>query len=449
MEKADICRVSYPDDAARFFSAMRRLPWAVWLDSGAAAAGGRYQIMTAAPRTTLVSREGVVERTEGGRTQRSRRDVFDALDRELRASLRWRHRDCLSWAGLSAISPTGWANGWRPTAIPRAASRLPEAAVGIYDWAVILDCRRTQAWLVSAEGDAQVRRRWLEDTVGAEPPVLKPFRARGALVQDPESDAYAEAFTRVQRYIRDGDCYQVNLARRFQIPCDGDPLEGYGRLRKHSPAPFGSYLEYPFACVLSNSPERFLSIRDGRMQARPIKGTRPRGRSPEVDAARRRELGASAKDRAENVMIVDLLRNDLGRHAVPGSVRVSDLCAVESFATVHHLVSTVEAEVRGGATAAEVLRDCFPGGSITGAPKQRAMEIIAELEPGAREIYCGCIGYLGFDGAMDTSIAIRTGVAADGVLTYWAGGGIVSDSQCDAEFQETLHKAEAFARLLA
>ncbi len=448
MEKASICKVAYPDDAARLFSALRSLPWAVWLDSGAATAGGRYQILTAAPQATLVSREGVIERTEGGRVQRRRGDVFDALGRELRARPLAASR--LPFVG-GAIGYFSYGLGERlaPHRIPRAASHLPEAAVGIYDWAVVLDCRRTEAWLVSAQGEARARRRWLEDRVRAGSAAPRPFRARGALVQEPASEAYAAAFSRVQRYIRDGDCYQVNLARRFRIPCDGDPLEGYGRLREHSPAPYGAYLEYPFASVLSNSPERFLNIRDGRVQARPIKGTRPRGRSAEADAARCRELATSAKDRAENVMIVDLLRNDLGRHAVPGSVRVSELCAVESFATVHHLVSTVEAETRGGATAAEVLRGCFPGGSITGAPKQRAMEIIAELEPAAREIYCGCIGYLGFDGAMDTSIAIRTGVVADGLLTYWAGGGIVSDSQCEDEFDETLHKAEAFARLLA
>ena len=448
MEKASIRKIAYPDDEARFFSAMRRLPWAVWLDSGAASAGGRYQIMTAAPRATLVSREGVVERTEGGRMQRTRQDVFEALDRELRARPLAASR--LPFVG-GAVGYFSYGLGERlaPHPIPRAPSYLPEAVIGIYDWAVILDCRRAEAWLVSAEGEAGVRQRWLEGIVGAGPATLQPFGPRGALTQKPDSEAYAKAFSRVQRYIRDGDCYQVNLARRFHIPCGGDPLEGYGRLRGNSPAPYGAYLEYPFASVLSNSPERFLSIRDGRMQTRPIKGTRPRGRCPETDAARCRELAASAKDRAENVMIVDLLRNDLSRHAVPGSVRVSDLCAVESFATVHHLVSTVEAEVQGSATAAEVLRDCFPGGSITGAPKQRAMEIIAELEADAREIYCGCIGYLGFDGAMDTNIAIRTGVVADGVLRYWAGGGIVSDSQCEAEFEETLHKAEAFARLLA
>jgi para-aminobenzoate synthetase component 1 len=200
--------------------------------------------------------------------------------------------------------------------------------------------------------------------------------------------------------------------------------------------------------VLSNSPERFLEVRGEAVETRPIKGTRPRDADPTRDAALAAALAGSAKDRAENLMIVDLLRNDLGKSCEPGSIAVPRLFEVESLATVHHLVSTVTGRLRTDRDAVDLLRGCFPGGSVTGAPKHRAMEIIEELESHRRGIYCGAIAYLGFDGAMDSSIAIRTLVVGNGAARFWAGGGIVADSQLDAEYHETLVKAAAIARLL-
>jgi para-aminobenzoate synthetase component 1 len=207
-------------------------------------------------------------------------------------------------------------------------------------------------------------------------------------------------------------------------------------------------LTTPFAKVLSSSPERFLQLRDGGIETKPIKGTRPRGGCPESDSVLAMELSESTKDRAENLMIVDLLRNDIGRVCQPGSVQVPKLFDVESYATVHHLVSTVTGHLAAGQDAPALLRACFPGGSITGAPKIRAMEIIEELEPHRRGVYCGAIGYLGYDGGMDTNIAIRTLVHSDGVIRFWAGGGIVHDSDVEAEYRETFDKAEALLRLL-
>jgi para-aminobenzoate synthetase component 1 len=275
-----------------------------------------------------------------------------------------------------------------------------------------------------------------------------PFRVRSAITTNLDAAAYRRAFGRIQTYIRDGDCYQVNLARRYVASADGDAWTAYRCLRSRNPSPFGAYLHLPFCRVLSASPERFLELRGDRVETRPIKGTRPRAADPARDAALARELAASAKDRAENLMIVDLLRNDLGKSCVPGSIAVPRLFEVEHHPTVHHLVSTVTGRLRPDRDAIDLLRGCFPGGSITGAPKLRAMQIIEELEPHRRGLYCGSIGYIGFDGAMDTNIAIRTLVCSEGIARFWAGGGIVADSDCDAEYRETEDKAAALLRLL-
>ncbi|MEO7726326.1 MAG: aminodeoxychorismate synthase component I, partial [Burkholderiales bacterium] len=253
---------------------------------------------------------------------------------------------------------------------------------------------------------------------------------------------------RVLDYIQAGDCYQINLAQRFAAPATGDPWLAYQALRVINPAPYAAYLNTPHGQVLSASPERFLKLERRRVETKPIKGTRPRAGHPRVDAELAAELKASAKDRAENVMIVDLLRNDLSKNCEPGSVRVPRLFDVESFATVHHLVSTVTGTLRQGHDALDLLRGCFPGGSITGAPKLRAMQIIEELEPHRRGVYCGAIGYIGCDGNMDLNIAIRTLVYAGGSVRFWAGGGIVADSRLEDEYQETFDKAAAILKML-
>jgi para-aminobenzoate synthetase component 1 len=253
----------------------------------------------------------------------------------------------------------------------------------------------------------------------------------------------------VREYILAGDIFQANLSQRFQAPLAEPPFSLYRRLRRMNPAAFGAYFDFGQAQALSVSPERFLSL-DGRaVETRPIKGTRPRGYAPMHDALLGRVLAESDKDRAENVMIVDLLRNDLSRVCRPGTVRVPELFALEQHPTVHHLVSTVVGELEPWADAVDLVRATFPGGSITGAPKVRAMEIIAELEPTRRKVYCGAIGYVSVSGAMDTSIAIRTAVAHRDQVYFQAGGGIVADSDPESEYVETLDKARGIIRTLA
>jgi para-aminobenzoate synthetase component 1 len=248
-------------------------------------------------------------------------------------------------------------------------------------------------------------------------------------------------------YVHAGDCFQVNLSQRLLAPATLPPLALYARLRERNPAPFAGFFALDAdTAVLSASPERFLRVRDGVVETWPIKGTRPRGVTPEEDAARRDELRTSAKDRAENVMIVDLMRNDLGRVCRYRSIETPVICRVETFRYVHHLVSEVRGRLREGLGLVDLLRAAFPGGSVTGAPKVRAMEIIAELEPTSRGPYCGSLGYLGFDGAMDSNLLIRTLTQARGWLQFPVGGGIIADSTPAGEYDETLHKAAGLLR---
>jgi para-aminobenzoate synthetase component 1 len=261
---------------------------------------------------------------------------------------------------------------------------------------------------------------------------------------------YLSAVARVKEYILAGDIFQANLSQRFEAPLREEPWTLYRRLRTINPAPFSAYLEFDDIAVASASPERFLRLdTDGQVETRPIKGTRPRGMGPMHDAMLGRALAESEKDRAENVMIVDLLRNDLSRVCAAGSVRVPELFALEHHPTVHHLVSTVVGRLAPVHGAADLLRATFPGGSITGAPKVRAMEIIAELEPTQRAVYCGSIGYLSVTGALDTSIVIRTYLTLAGSVYFQAGGGIVADSDPEQEYRETLDKARALIEALA
>ena len=364
---------------------------------------------------------------------------------------------------------------------------IPDVVLGLYDWVIAWDHRLDTAWVVSTglpeTGAAQaVRARERlamvqERLRGPARPAPRLPRApsgdgtrphAGALVEAPSYPVlgvdgaeavglrstfthrgYLDAVARVREYIVAGDIFQANLSQRLQAPLVEPPFELYTRLRDRNPAAFAAFLDFEDVRVLSASPERFLRLDERHVETRPIKGTRPRGLGPMHDAALGRALSESDKDRAENVMIVDLLRNDLSRVCRPGTVRVPELFALEQHPTVHHLVSTVVGELDAAADAVDLLRAAFPGGSITGAPKVRAMEIIAELEPSRRGVYCGSIGYLSVTGAMDTSIVIRTYLALRGRVYFQAGGGIVADSDPELEYRETLDKARALIGALA
>ena len=367
---------------------------------------------------------------------------------------------------------------------PRYDDRgIPDVLLGLYDWAIAWDHAAGKAWAISTgmpeTGAARAERAARRLTfvkerlaVGRDawglPERLHRFVAQGGPARPARSTApsypvpdlpgvrsnftrpgYLEAVTRVIEYIFAGDIFQANLSQRLEAPLAGTPLELYRRLRRRNPAPFAAFLDYGDMVIASSSPERFLRVDDGRqVETRPIKGTRPRGVGPEHDAALALALAESDKDRAENVMIVDLLRNDLSRVCRPGTVRVPELFAIEHYATVHHLVSTVVGELAPEYDAVDLLRAAFPGGSITGAPKVRAMQIIAELEPTARGVYCGAIGYVSVTGALDTNIVIRTYLVRGRDVYFQVGGGIVADSDPEQEYRETLDKARGLVAAL-
>ena len=374
--------------------------------------------------------------------------------------------------------------------IPRAKQdefQLPDAWIGLYDWTLAWDAETNRCWLISQgwpETDpgsrlqrARARVEWVlarlqqdghrdrlpislcgvksksnssplpslhvDELIGQPVPGDHPLRS------DFQPDEYRAAVSRAIEYIRAGDIFQVNLSQRLLAPWERDPVELYLRLRDRNPAPFAGYLACDDWAVVSASPERFLQMSaGGEVETRPIKGTRRRGLFPEADLFTGDELRESAKDQAENVMIVDLLRNDLSRVCRPGTIRVPQLCAVETYETVQHLVSEVRGQLRPGQTVWDLLAACFPGGSITGAPKIRAMQIIAELEPTVRGPYCGSLFYLSATGDCDSSILIRTFVVRRGWAQCSVGGGIVVGSDPELEYQETWHKAEGMLRAL-
>jgi len=327
----------------------------------------------------------------------------------------------------------------------------PDLAFGWYDAAVVEDCQHGRAWLVGRP-DAVVRLRANLALGRDRAATAPPSSGRTPLRANMSRERYLAGVDRARRYIEAGDIYQVNLSQRFSTLCSDSGFDLYGTLRRVSPAPFSAYLdlrdELSGVEILSSSPERFLLADGSYLETRPIKGTRPRGATEAADRALAAELLASSKDRAEHVMIVDLERNDLGRVARTGSVAVPELARLESYRQVHHLTSTVTAERRGGVGLEALLRATFPGGSITGAPKIRALEIIDELEPTVRGVYTGSIGYVSAHGRLDLNIAIRTITLADGVAHLHVGGAIVHDSEAEAEYTETLDKARGMARAL-
>lgn len=438
----------YRADAATCYAAIADLPWAVWLDS---AGLGRYDILCAQPVATLVTRGAETEITDAAGRRYSSDDPFDLLRQQLGEP--GTTMPGIPFSG-GALGYWGYDLARHMMLLPARTQDeecLPDMAIGIYDWAIVLDHQEKTAQLVSqlrfAETETLLSGILYRLQQAGKLPV-DTFSVQGRITSNFTPDSYAAAFAKVQNYLQAGDCYQVNLAQRFSATASGEAFAAYLSLRGLSPAPYSAFLNLPFVQILCASPERFLRVQNGGVETKPIKGTRPRSSDRQQDRQLADELRNHPKDRAENLMIVDLLRSDLGKSCVPGFVHVPKLFEIESFANVHHLVSTVEGRLAEGRDALHVLRDCFPGGSVTGAPKLRAMQIIEQLEPDHRGIYCGAIGYAGFDGDMDSNIIIRTLVYSDNKISCWAGGGIVADSDRAAEYQETLDKAAGMLQLL-
>lgn len=471
--------ITSPPPPFEAFKRIAHLPRAIFLDSvHPHKRYGRYSFITAEPFEFIIGREDkffVVTRHGKKRLD----DIFAYIGQALRS-----HRAPLLeelppfQGGVAGIFAYDLAHQVERLERPRYDEfRVPEVALGMYDWVLSYDLVKERAWLVALclstqeearqeriarEKIARIRRLVLSTNWASEvasPGSREVLRTDElapewvvpdlkGLVSNFSKEAYLKAIEKALEYIYAGDIFQVNISQRLLYPWRENPLPIYERLRGSSSALFGGYFDMGKCLVLSSSPERFILVQGQKVETRPIKGTRPRGESPAQDRAIKAELSANPKDRAENVMIVDLLRNDISKVCVPGSVKVEELFKVETTPYVHHMVSTVTGLMEPEKTAADLLKACFPGGSVTGAPKVRAMEIIAELEPTARGPYCGCMGYIGFAGAMDTNILIRTVTLARGWMQFPVGGGIVAQSSPELEYEETIHKAQGIARAL-
>lgn len=428
----------------------------IFLDSGMDPERlGRYSVITWAPFKTFESKKNRIKIADEKEVLEFTGNTFDALN-ELYKAYQVETQSELpfigGFAGYFGYDLCHQVEKLKITTVDD--TDLPDCVLGIYDGAVIFDHLEQVVWLVDSELRADAKERFdsrLRQLEGYEKPTIElPSR------QDvPEftsnfiKEDYLKALTKLKSYIRSGDIYQANLTQRFTTPMNQKPVELYYKLRQVNPAPFAAFMPLEKGAVVSSSPERLIQINGRQVETRPIKGTRPRGATPEADAAFKAELLASEKDRSELLMIVDLERNDLSRIGKTGTVSVPELMVCETYPTVFHLVSTVTAELKEGMTPIDVVRATFPGGSITGAPKIRAMEVIDELEPTQRSVYTGAIGYIGFNGRTDLNIAIRTIICHHDLASFQVGGGIVWDSDEESEYEETLTKAKAMMRALS
>ncbi|HVL01945.1 MAG TPA: aminodeoxychorismate synthase component I [Dongiaceae bacterium] len=432
----------YPEDSKALFARLRHLNGSFLLLSCPGFADARFDVMSALPERQVKLSWSATSKPA---------DLQALIDSMIGWLEPFRcdpvEHPLPGWFGLASYDLYGALQG---VDLPTPSLPLDPLQTGFYPSLVVVDHQARQCQLLALPGheahteelvDALLHQTWTQQAA--------PFQLTAPFKSNLSQSAYLQRFHRVRDYLLAGDCYQVNLAQRFSAPFGGDPWDAFHRLTEVLAAPMASYFKAPGFQCLSLSPERFLSIRNRRVVTRPIKGTRPRDPDPSRDQANAQDLQNSEKDRAENLMIVDLLRNDLGRCCQPGSIKVTDLFAVESYANVHHLVSTIEGNLHPDVHPLQAFFSAFPGGSITGAPKRRAIEIIAELEPDNRSFYCGSAFYCDVGGNLDSSILIRSLVAHAGQIHCWGGGGIVADSVGDQEYQETLDKVGIILRTLA
>ncbi|HHR6403962.1 TPA: aminodeoxychorismate synthase component 1 [Providencia alcalifaciens] len=438
-----------PNAALDYFAPLSHQPWAMLLHSGQAEhSHNRYDMIVADPVATLLTRGPQTEiQIQNQPIQYSEQDPFALLQQQIDQYPEAKCMDeHLPFQG-GAMGIWSYDLGRRIEKLPELATtelKFPDMAVGIYLWGLIVD-HHEQCLTLFSHQDVEQRLAWLQAQKTSR---KAPFALTSPWHANMTEEQYHENIARIHQYLREGDCYQINLAQRFKAKYKGNEWDAFLTLNQHNRAPFSSFIRLPDNAIISISPERFILLEKGEIQTRPIKGTLPRLDSPEEDQLQAEKLANSSKDRAENLMIVDLLRNDIGRVAKPGTVRVPELFKVEPFPAVHHLVSTITATLETQYQATDLLRACFPGGSITGAPKIRAMQIIEELEPNRRHGYCGAIGYISFCGNMDTNITIRTLLTDKKQIYCWAGGGIVADSQADKEYQETFDKLRLILPIL-
>lgn len=459
----EIENIKTSENVFRYF---RHEPYAFFLDSALPSEKlGKYSIIGSKPFAIIKSKNGLTQVEIG------KKKLF------LRANPLMVLKDMLRSFKVSFVSEKpavpfiGGAVGYFGYDLKSQIERIPSLALddlkipdyffGFYDRAVITDEVSGRRFLVGlvleknlseasrrAKGILAELRQKLSQRREIDRNSIKNKIEANSLVSNFTKESYIKAIKKVKAYIERGDIFQANISQRFAVKLTMSPYKLFNKLREINPAPFSAFLDCGELVVVSASPERFMRVKERKVETRPIKGTRPRSKYLKVDEQKAKELLSSEKDRAEHVMIVDVERNDLGRVCKTGTVKVPELMVLESYATVHHLVSTITGVLREDCDVIDLVKASFPGGSITGAPKIRAMEIIEEIEPTKRGVYCGSIAYLGFDQAMDSSIVIRTFLVKDGLAYFQVGGGIVADSDPEAEYEETLDKAVALIKSL-
>ncbi|WP_153915242.1 aminodeoxychorismate synthase component I [Shewanella sp. TC10] len=461
-----ITKLNWALDTHTVFSVVSDQPWAMLLDSTQTPhQDANFDIIVFSPIATLVSDGSSIDwsivttrQTQSDINSTATANVFETLQ-AMQSKLYPSRFNCkLPFSGGS-VGSFNYDLGRVIEKLPQQAMKdiqLPDVNIGFYDFALLFShqekCWYATHYLGNNALNIEVKKFEAKlhevHNTSKQCQQNNAFKLTSTWQNQTTKAQYQQRFEQVQTYLHQGDCYQINLTQRFNASYEGCEWQAYCALSDANKAPFSSFIRLKDHCILSISPERFIQLTDDKVSTKPIKGTLPRGKTPQEDNANAAKLKASQKDRAENVMIVDLLRNDISKVATAGSVSVPKLFDIESFPAVHHLVSTVEATLAPQYDAVDLLKAAFPGGSITGAPKIRAMEIIEELEPSRRNIYCGSIGYISQDGHMDTSITIRTLVTENNTIYCWAGGGIVADSDVDAEYQEAFDKVSKILPVL-
>jgi len=457
-----------PLTAAEAFELLHNQPQSFFLDSGMDPQRlGRYSFVGIDPFLVMSSRGKRVTTAWPDGQENEQGNPFDILGRILETYRLASSQSPIPFCG-GAVGYLSYDLCHFIERLPTTATddlMLPESYFGFYDTILAFDNLEDKAYIISTGFSqldekrrlkrAGMRLEEMKSRISAPPSPIKKEnsdsshkKAKAVLKSNFTAEGYMKAVNRVREYIAAGDVFQVNISQRFETELTITPYELYNRLRQINPAPFASYLNFDGITIVSASPERFLRVDGDWVETRPIKGTRPRGKNFLEDVTLAQELLNSAKDRAENVMIVDLERNDLGRVCQYGTVKVTELAILETFPTVFHLTSTVIGKLRQDKNRIDLLKAAFPGGSISGAPKVRAMEIIDELEPTRRSVYTGAIGYLGFGGNLDLNIVIRTFIIKGNKAYFQVGGGIIYDSNAEAEYQETLDKAKALIQAL-
>ena len=425
------------------FESIKNEDWSVFLNSNSKRyPDQRFDILSAKPKKKVIFLDDSTYLiNEDQQLKKSELCPFDLLKKIMNEYKSNSSEDIPFSGGAIGYISYDYGNYLHNIENKNECLKYPLFAFGIYDWAVIYDYVQKKSFLLYHEKNT-ITEKILNNYQKKLQPILKPFQIISRCESNMNYDLYEIKLLKILEYIRAGDCYQVNLSQMFSLTYEGDEYELYKYLNKSFASPYSAYMNYPFGKILSFSPERFLSIKNNIVETKPIKGTRPRSDDPDIDKKNIEDLESSQKDKAENLMIVDLLRNDLGMNCKKGSVKVDKLFEIETFANVHHLVSTIHAEIDSESNIYNLIRDAFPGGSITGAPKLRAMQIIHELEPNNRSIYCGSIGYISFDEKTDLNISIRSMLSIDNNLYFWGGGGIVNDSDIRSEYNETISKVK-------